>query len=84
MSTRLQVVMEAAELEANRSAAEAEGVTLSEWVRVQLRKARSRTSNEEIDSKLEAIRRADHFSFPTADIDQMLSEIERGYGERPQ
>jgi hypothetical protein len=33
----------------------------------------------EPEVKLKAIRRAAQYSFPTADLEQMLSEIERGY-----
>jgi hypothetical protein len=32
------------------------------------------------EAKLKAVRKASRYSFPTADIDQMLSEIEQGYG----
>ncbi|MCK5375912.1 MAG: hypothetical protein KAJ97_02445 [Acidobacteria bacterium] len=33
------------------------------------------------ERKLAAIRAADRHGYPTADIDLMLGEIERGYGE---
>lgn len=33
--------------------------------------------------RLRAVRAAARHAFPTADIDQMLSEIERGYGDGP-
>jgi len=33
----------------------------------------------EPESKLKAVRRAAEYSFPTADVEQMLAEIERGY-----
>jgi hypothetical protein len=81
MSIRLQVVMEDAELEAIRAAARERGMTVSEWVRVSLREARSKTSEGDAERKLAAIRGADRHAYPTADIDQMVAEIERGYGE---
>jgi hypothetical protein len=33
----------------------------------------------EQETKLKGVRRAAEYLFPTADIDQMLREIERGY-----
>ena len=39
----------------------------------------------DVGKKLEALRVAAKFEFPTADIDQMLAEIEHGYlsGHKP-
>jgi len=54
-------------------------MSVGEWVRQALREARSRKPVNDSDTKLKAIRRAAGLSFPTADIDQMLAEIERGY-----
>ena len=34
---------------------------------------------DERETKLKAVRKAAEYSFPTADIAQMLEEIERGY-----
>jgi len=81
MSIRLQVVMDEQELTAIRAAAREHGMTVSEWVRVTLREARRKTSDGDADRKLAAIRAADRHAYPTADIDQMVAEIERGYGE---
>ena len=81
MSIRLQVVVENAELYAIRAAARDRGMTVSEWVRVSLREARRRVSDGDAKLKLEAIRAADRHAYPTADIDQMVAEINRGYGE---
>jgi hypothetical protein len=39
---------------------------------------RTRGGPPAADAKLKAIRHAVKYEFPTADIDQMLSEIERG------
>ena len=44
-----------------------------------LREAREQRPLHDPESKLKAIRRGAEFSFPTADIDEMLREIERGY-----
>jgi hypothetical protein len=77
---RLQVVMDEDELEAVRAAARERGVTVSEFVRETLREARRKVAGGDTERKLAAIRAADRHAYPTADIDQMLGEIERGYG----
>jgi len=56
-----------------------ERLTIGEWVRRVLREAREQKPSKEPEAKLRAIRHDVEFSFPTADIDQMLSQIERGY-----
>jgi hypothetical protein len=81
MSIRLQVVMDREELEAIRAAARERGMTVSEFVRETLREARRKVASGDTERKLAAIRAADRHAYPTADIDQMLGEIERGYGE---
>ena len=53
-------------------------VTVAEWVRQALRQARSDDAGT-IDAKLRAIAKASRHSFPTADIEDMLQEIEAGY-----
>ena len=81
MSIRLQVVMDRDELDAVRAAAQERGLTVSEFVRETLREARRKVASGDTERKLTAIRAADRHAYPTADIDQMLGEIERGYGE---
>jgi hypothetical protein len=56
-----------------------ERITVGEWVRRVLREASRQKPLHEPESKLKAIRWGAEFSFPTADIDEMLGEIERGY-----
>ena len=80
MSKRLQVVLEEAELEAFRREAERREMTLSEWVRTVLRDARRRRPSASKEAKLAVIREACSHRYPTGDIDQMLLEIEQGYG----
>ena len=79
MSVRLQVLFEEAELEELRAAARRHGVPVSEWVREALRAARRQEPQGDLDSKVRVIRAAALHEFPTADIDGMLAEIERGY-----
>lgn len=83
MSIRLQVVLEAAELREIQKAARRDRLTVSEWVRRSLRDARRRQPGRDAGRKLQAVRVAARHSFPTADIDQMLAEIESGYLGRP-
>jgi hypothetical protein len=83
MSTRLQVLLDEVELEKMREHAVRQGMTLSEWVRQTLRQAMRLQPAPDIDKKLECVRAAMRHRFPTADIDQMLSEIEQGYGSGP-
>ena len=56
-----------------------ERVTVGEWVRRVLREARTREPANDPEAKLKAVRKAARYSFPTADIEEMLSEIEQGY-----
>jgi hypothetical protein len=79
MSKRLQVLFDEAELRDLRETARREKVPLSEWVRRALREARREEPGGNMDSKLRAVRAAARHEFPTADIDEMLAEIERGY-----
>jgi hypothetical protein len=55
------------------------GQTVSDWVRTTLRAARRDEPTRSADRKLAALRAAMQFDAPTADIDQMLAEIESGY-----
>lgn len=79
MSKRLQVVLEEEELAEIRDAAERRGLTVSEWVRQVLRVARRAEASGDSGAKLAVVRAAVRHGFPTADIDAMLQEIERGY-----
>jgi len=79
MSTRLQVVLEERELDEIRRAAAREGLTVSEWVRQSLRRARRAAGGGDPARKLAVIRAGAGHAFPTADIERMLAEIESGY-----
>jgi predicted 2-oxoglutarate/Fe(II)-dependent dioxygenase YbiX len=83
MSTRLQVVMDEAELREIRRAARRDRLTVSEWVRRCLREARRRQPLRDADRKVQAIRAAARHTFPTADVERMLTEIESGYLRPP-
>jgi hypothetical protein len=79
MSKRLQVLLADEEMSDIRILAQREHLTVGEWVRRTLREARAQKSVKDPEAKLKAIRRAVEYDFPTADIDQMLREIEQGY-----
>ena len=57
-------------------------MTVAEWVRQTLRAARRREPVGDTARKLSAIRAAARHAFPTADIGDMLRDIERGYTGR--
>ena len=60
-------------------------LSIAEWVRQALDRARRREPSGEVAKKLAAIRAAARNNFPTADMSDMLAEIEKGYlpKERP-
>ena len=55
-------------------------MSLAEWVRQALELARRREPLGTTGKKLDTIRAAAQHDYPTADINTMLAEIERGYG----
>jgi hypothetical protein len=84
MSKRLQVLLDDGEYRELQRVARSRAMTLSEWARQALREAGRRVPSGQAERKLAAIRAASRHSFPTADIDQMLREIDSGYGARPE
>jgi hypothetical protein len=81
MSIRLQVLLDEAEMRRIKRAAEARRMTVAEWVRQALRLAERREPLGDTEKKIEVVRAATRHSFPTADLDQMIREIEQGYLE---
>jgi predicted transcriptional regulator len=79
MSKRLQVLLDDQEWREVQRTARASHMTVAGWVRQALRAARERRPVADAGRKLDVIRGAARHAFPTADIDQMLAEIERGY-----
>lgn len=78
MSKRLQIVVQDEELEQLRHAAAREGLTLSEWARRVLHRARETQGGPTRDRKLAALDRGLACGHPTADVEEMLAEIEQG------
>jgi predicted transcriptional regulator len=79
MSKRLQVILDDAEYRELRRLARRNRMTVSEWVRAALRTMRHREPAVPPDRKIAVVRAAARHDFPTANIDRMLAEIERGY-----
>lgn len=79
MSKRLQVLLDEAELRDVQRLARAQRMSVAEWVRGALRAALRREPLGDAAKKLAVVRAAARHTFPSADIDQMLGEIERGY-----
>jgi hypothetical protein len=59
-------------------------MTVAEWVRGALREARRATPSVAPERKLAVVRAAARHAFPTAEIETMVAEIERGYLEEPE
>jgi len=85
MAKRLQVILKDSEYREIQRIARARRLSIAEWVRQALEYARRREPLGDVDKKLKVIRAAARGDHPSGDIDQMLAEIERGYGsvQRP-
>jgi hypothetical protein len=80
MSKRLQVLFDETEYRQLKRMAKRKGMTVADWVRHAVRAAAQEQPVAPKEKKLAAIRAAMTHRAPTADITQMLEEIERGYG----
>ena len=80
MAKRLQVILQDAEYREIQRVARARRMTTAEWVRQALAAARRYEPIGDAGKKLDFVREAARQEFPTADIDEMLAQIERGYG----
>ena len=75
----MQVLLEEDELREIRRIAKARRMTVAEWVRGAMRAARREEPAVPPERRLAIVRAAARHNFPTAEIGQMLAEIERGY-----
>ena len=80
MAKRLQVILQDPEYREIQKMARARRLSIAEWVRQALSAARKREPMGDAGTKLDVVRAAAALEYPTADIDLMLAEIERGYG----
>ncbi len=85
MAKRLQVILQDPEYREIQRLARARRLSIAEWVRQALAAARQREPLGDAGKKLDIVRAAARHTYPTADIERMLSEIESGYGvaDRP-
>jgi hypothetical protein len=74
---RLQVVLGEDEYREIERIARAQRLTVSAWVRRVLRRAGRQEPVVAADRKLAVVRAAVRHAYPTADIEQLLAEIER-------
>ncbi len=79
MTKRLQVLFEDDELHELQRVAKQHRMTTAEWVRRSLRRARDADTGADTTQKLAVVRVAAAHTFPTGDIEKILSEIEQGY-----
>lgn len=83
MAKRLQVILEDPTYREIQRMARSRQMSLAEWVRQALDRARRQEPLGSVGKKIEAIRSAARHQSPTSDIDTMLDEIERGYSSGP-
>lgn len=80
MAKRLQVIVRDPEYREIQRIARSRHMSIAEWVRQALDLARRREPITDVGKKLEIIRAAVRHDYPSGDIEDMLAEIERGYG----
>jgi hypothetical protein len=82
MTKRLQVLLDDVEMREIQRAARRKRVTVAEWVRQAVRRARDEEARPDPTEKLAALDRALRHELPTGDIEELLADIERGYLRR--
>lgn len=84
MAKRIEVILQDADYLEIQRAARVRRMSIAEWIRQALATARRQEPSGTVAEKLVAVRAAAKYSFPTADIDTMLADVEAGYsGKRP-
>lgn len=85
MTKRLQVLLPDPEYREIQKIARSRRISVAQWVRQALHAAKREEPMADVSGKLEALRAAAKFEFPTVEIEQMLAEIEQGYlsGDKP-
>jgi hypothetical protein len=80
MSTRLQVVLNDSEMREIQSVAQAQHLTVAEWVRQALRSARRAQPATDAERKIQCVRESATYGYPTGEVDEVLQDVERGRG----
>mgnify|MGYP000487918705 CR=1 FL=1 len=78
MTQRLQVLLDDSEFDEIREIARRHRLTVAEWVRQALRLARREEPRYGLEQKLSVLREATLHAYPAGEIDEILSDIERG------
>jgi hypothetical protein len=84
MAKRLQVIIRDPEYREIQRMARSRHMSIAEWVRQALDLARRREPITDVGKKLEIIRAAVRYDYPSGDIEDLLAEIESGYGSGTQ
>ena len=79
MAKRLQVIVQDPEYREIQRIARSRHMSIAEWVRQALDLARRREPITDVGKKLETVRAAVRYDYPSGDIEDMLAEIENGY-----
>lgn len=80
MAKRLQVIVRDPDYREIQRISRSRHMSIAEWVRQALDLARRREPITDVGKKLEIIRAAVRHDYPSGDIEDMLAEIESGYG----
>lgn len=80
MTKRLQVLLDDDELSEIKALARRRRQTTAAWVRDALRAARTAADYPLPETRLRAVREAAALAYPIADMNELLAEIEHGYG----
>jgi len=72
------VVLDEEEMRELRSVAQAHHLTVAEWVRQALRRARREQPVMDGERKIQCVRESAAYAYPTGDIEDLLEDIERG------
>ncbi|MDB5038109.1 MAG: hypothetical protein JWQ35_1637 [Bacteriovoracaceae bacterium] len=78
MSKRLQVLLPDADYKALIRGVRALKMSVSDWVRDQIREGLQKGKSESAEERLSKILKYAKYSGPTGNIENMLNEIERG------
>jgi hypothetical protein len=80
MAKRLQVLLKDPDYREIQRVARSRHMSVAEWVRQALESARRQEPVGSVGKKLDAIRIAVRHEYPSGEVEDILAEIESGYG----
>jgi 16S rRNA C1402 N4-methylase RsmH len=83
MAKRLQVILKDPEYREIQRVARSRHMSLAEWVRQALESARRQEPLGSAGKKFDSIRIAMQHEYPSGEVEDILAEIEAGYGVGP-